>query len=67
VDGIDRRRKQIRIACDNGETETFRLTDRAASETPADLDQKRANTARIVIYYSDEAGQKVAYFVKKSS
>jgi hypothetical protein len=51
------------VRYDNGKTETFRLTAHAASEAPADVD--RAANMKVVIYYSDERGQKVAHFFRK--
>jgi hypothetical protein len=48
-------------------TETFRLTDRAADEAPAELEERQSETTRVVIYYKDEKGQKVVHFFKKMS
>jgi hypothetical protein len=67
VTHIDRDRKQITVRFDNGKTETLRLTDRAAAETAKTLDAGGDSATRMVIYYSDEAGQKVAHFFKKAS
>jgi hypothetical protein len=67
VKRIDRKKKQITVKFDNGKTETFRLTDRAAAETTKDIDQAGTSVTRVVIYYSDEGGQKVAHFFKKTS
>jgi hypothetical protein len=67
VTRIDRRRKQITVRFDNGKTETFRLTDRAAAEATKDIDQVGTSAMRVVIYYSDEVGRKVAHFFKKTS
>ena len=68
VVSIDRGRKRItvRFAAD-GRTETFQLTDRAAAEAPAELEQGQPETTRVVIYYKDEKGQKVVHFFKKTS
>jgi hypothetical protein len=64
VTRIDRRRKQITVRYDNGTVETFLLTEHAAAETPNDVD--RPGT-RVVIYYSDQAGHRVAHFFRKTS
>jgi hypothetical protein len=64
---IDRRRQQITVRYDNGKTETFRLTSRAVAEAPADVDHAGTNAAKVVIYYSDERGQKIVHFFKKVS
>jgi len=67
VTRIDRRRKQITVRFGNGKAETFRLTQRAAAEATKDVDQAGASAAKVIIYYSDEAGQKVAHFFKNAS
>jgi hypothetical protein len=59
---IDRGKKQITIRYDNGRIETLKLTDRAA----ADVGRNIAPDARIVVYYSDEAGGKVTHYFKTS-
>ena len=65
VTRIDRGRAQITVRYDNGKTETFRLTEHAASEAPTGVDWAAASGMKIVIYYSDERGQKVAHFFRK--
>ena len=67
VTRIDRGRKQITIRFDNGKTETLRLTDRAAADAGKDVDQGGAGATKVIVYYSDEAGRKVAHFFKKTS
>ena len=67
VTHVDRRRKQITIRFDNGKTETLGLTDRAAAEAGAELGEPGAGPTKIVVYYRDEGGQKVAHFFKKIS
>ena len=64
---IDRGRKQITIRFDNGKTEDLRLTDRAAADAGKDLDQAGAGGTKVIVYYTDEGGRKVAHFFKKIS
>jgi hypothetical protein len=64
VKDIDRGRKQITVGYDNGKTEAFRLTDRAATESAAN--EAAAGPGKVVIYYSNDAGQKVAHFFRKA-
>jgi hypothetical protein len=64
---VDRRSKQITIRFYNGKTETLRLTDRAAAEAGPELDRAVAGTTKIIVYYKDEEGRKVAHFFKKIS
>lgn len=61
VTRIDHGRQQITVRYDNGKAETFRLTSRAASEQSTKADADAAHK-RVVIYYSNDAGQKVAHF-----
>jgi hypothetical protein len=64
---VDRRGKQITIRFYDGKTETLRLTDRAAAEAGPEFDRADAGPTRVVVYYKNEAGQKVAHFFKKIS
>jgi hypothetical protein len=64
---VNHRRKQVTVRFDDGESETFRLTDRAAVEVGTD-DAKAADGAtKVTLYYSDETGRKVAHFLTKTS
>ncbi len=65
VTRIDRKRREVTVRFDNQTTETFRLTDRAAEDAGKDVDQARGET-RITLYYTDENGQKVAHFFRKT-
>ena len=67
VTRIDRRGKQITVRFDNGKNEIFQLTDRAAAEATKGVDRAGIGAIKIVIYYSDEAGRKVAHFFKEVS
>jgi hypothetical protein len=67
VTRVDRGQKQITVRFDNGTIETFRLTDRAAASVGKDIDRNGANGTKVVVYYTDEAGQKVAHYFKKTS
>jgi hypothetical protein len=64
---IDRGRKEVTIKFDNGRTETLRLTDRAAAEAGQEIDQAATSGDRVVVYYADEQGRKVAHFFRKVS
>lgn len=66
VTHINRRKNEITITYANGTTETLQMTSRAAAESAAG-DESGARASRVVIYYSDEAGRKVAHYFKKQS
>ena len=66
VTHINRRKKEITIKYANGGTETLQMTSRAAGESDTGIDESGAGaSSRVVIYYSDEAGHKVAHYFKK--
>jgi hypothetical protein len=66
VTGIDRRKNEITVRYDNGSTETLQMTSLAAAESEAAIGAAGEEAARIVVYYSDEAGRKTAHYFKKS-
>ncbi len=66
VTHINRRKNEITIKYANGKTETLQMTSRAAAESDAG-EESSAGASRVVIYYSDEAGHKVAHYFKKAS
>jgi hypothetical protein len=66
VTNIDRRKQEITIRYNNGKTETLRMTTLAAAEIGANTDASGKAT-KIIVYYSDEPGHKVAHYFKKSS
>jgi hypothetical protein len=66
ITGIDRGKKEITIRLAGGRKETFQMTGRAAAESER-LDESGDGTTRIVIYYADESGYKVAHYFKKVS
>jgi hypothetical protein len=60
---ISKNRSQITVRWDSGRTETLTLTPNAAAETvqftPGD------DLAKVIVYYSDEKGRKVAHFFRR--
>jgi hypothetical protein len=60
---IDRDKKQITIRYDDGRIETLKLTARAAADVGTNIEPD----ARIVVYYSDQAGGKVTHYFKRST
>jgi hypothetical protein len=61
---INRSHGQITVRYDNGKTEKFSLTPRANAEK---LETAGPDDGKVIIYYSDEHGVKVAHFFKKVS
>lgn len=63
---VDRRRDRLTIRFDNGKSETFQLTARAAAGAGRDIERAGPEAAKVIVYYSDEpGGRKVAHFFKK--
>jgi hypothetical protein len=67
VTHIDRRRKEITITFDSGKTETLRMTERAAADSATGVNDTGLDASKVVVYYSDESGRKVAHYFRKAS
>jgi hypothetical protein len=67
VTDINRGKKEITIRYDNGMTEKLTLTNRAAVDAGQDFKDQAVGTTRVVVYYSDEAGKKIAHYFKRKS
>ena len=64
VSSINRDRGEIKVRLDNGKSETFRLTNRAAQDAGRDLNN--ADHPRVIVYYTNTRGVKeVHYFRQK--
>jgi hypothetical protein len=67
VTRVDRGGRKISIRLDDGSTQTLRLAERAASDVGRDVDHAAADTARVIVYFTDEAGEQVVHYFKKVS
>jgi type 1 fimbria pilin len=67
VTKVDRRAKTISIRLADGTGQTLRLTDRAASDVGKDIDGAAVGTARVIVYFNDQAGEQVAHYFKRVS
>jgi len=69
VADIDRRGRRITIKYANGQQEVMQLTPTVAAEAWRGLDEVSGarDATKVVVYYTDEAGQKVAHYFKKTS
>jgi hypothetical protein len=66
VASIDRRSKRITIKYANGQEEVMQLTPTAAAEVSPEADEvsgSRGET-KVVVYYTNEAGLKVAHYFR---
>ena len=64
VKSIDRGGKTLTLKTADGGEETYRLADRAARDAGKDIGEGVEKSGRVIVYYSEEAGHKVAHFFK---
>lgn len=63
---IDRGAKTLSAKTADGSVETFRLTDNAVKDAGKDIGAGTEKSAKVTVYYTEEAGHKVAHFFKKT-
>jgi hypothetical protein len=61
VVGIDRAARRLDIRRSDGSRLTLRLTDRAADAVGSDV----ATKTRVIVYYAENGGERVAHYFKK--
>lgn len=66
VSHIDRGGKTIAIKTADGAEETYHLAGRAAKDTGKDVGEAAEKSGKVTVYYTEEAGHKVAHFFKKT-
>ncbi|MGA2746425.1 MAG: hypothetical protein ABSE44_17150 [Candidatus Sulfotelmatobacter sp.] len=69
VDGtvthIDRGAKTMAVKTADGTEETFRLSGHAAADAGKDIAKGSEKSAKVTVYYTEEAGKKTAHFFEK--
>ena len=63
---FDRRARTMTIKVADGTEETYRLTEHAAEDAGIETKDAAKRSAHAIVYYSEEAGRKVAHFFKTS-
>jgi hypothetical protein len=63
---VDKRRREVTVGYDNGKTEVFRLSARLAAEGEP-VESEAHTETKVIFYYSDEQGYKMAHLFKKVS
>jgi hypothetical protein len=63
---FDRSARTMTIRVVDGTEETYRLTEHAAEDAGIETEDAAKKSAHAIVYYSEEAGQKVAHFFKTS-
>ena len=61
---FDRGTRTMTIKTADGTEQTYRLTEHAAEDAGKDTGDAAKKSAHATVYYSDEAGHKVAHFFK---
>lgn len=64
ITGFDRAAKTLTIKTADGTEEVYRLSDHAAQDAGRDTEDAAKKSAHATVYYSEEAGHKVAHFFK---
>jgi hypothetical protein len=67
VTRVERAKRKISIRLGDGSIQTLVLTERAATDVGKDVDQAAGDTMRVIVYYADEAGLRVAHYFKRIS
>ena len=63
---IDRGGKTLAVKTADGSKETFRLTDGAAKDAGKDIAEGSEKGGKVTVYYTEEAGHKLAHFFKRA-
>ena len=66
IKDIDRSGKKLIVKASDGVESTFRLTDHAAKDGGKDIAKGSEKGAKVTVYYTEDAGKKVAHFFEKS-
>jgi hypothetical protein len=66
VDAIDHDAKTISVKTAKGAKETFHLTATAARDSGKDIAEGVEKSTKVTVYYTEEAGQKIAHFFRKA-
>lgn len=66
IKSVDRGGKKLTIKAADGTEQTFHLADHAAVDAGKDIGAGADKSGKVTVYYSEQAGHKVAHFFKKS-
>ncbi len=65
VSKLDRGGKTLAVKSADGTEQTFKLADHAAEDGAKDVGKGAEKSAKVTVYYTEEAGKKVAHFFEK--
>ena len=64
VSHVDRDAKTVTVKTAHGGEETYHLAENAARDAGKDVGRGAEKSGKVTVYYTEEAGRKVAHFVK---
>jgi hypothetical protein len=62
VSKIDRGSKTLAVKTADGSVQTFKMADHATVDAGKDVGKAAEKSAKVTVYYTEEAGKKVAHF-----
>jgi arginine repressor len=62
VSSIDRGGKTIAVKTADGSVQTFKMADHATKDAGKDIGKGTEKSAKVTVYYTEDAGKKVAHF-----
>ena len=65
VTHIDRGTKTVAVKTADGTEQTFKLSGHAAADAGKDIGKGTEKSAKVTVYYTEEAGKKTAHFFEK--
>jgi hypothetical protein len=65
ISKLDRGGKSLAVKSADGTEHTFKLADHAAEDGAKDVGKASEKSAKVTVYYTEEAGKKVAHFFEK--
>jgi hypothetical protein len=63
---LDRGAKTVTVRTADGSEQVFHLTDHAAQDAGKDVSAGAEKSGKVTVYYTEEAGHKVAHFFSKA-
>jgi hypothetical protein len=63
---LDRGAKTLAVQTEDGTKESYRLTDSAARDAGKDIAKGSEKSTKVTVYYTEEAGRKVAHFFERA-
>jgi hypothetical protein len=67
VTKVDQRAKTFSMRLADGSLQTFRLTEHAAIDAGKDIDGVAVGAAKVVVYFNDRTGRRVAHYFTRVS